>query len=67
MLNFCLGKTASMAAENSDRLSMQAIIFVVVEFIIQFCIEAIFHEFGNGFLEQILDVIHAADIAALIF
>ena len=41
------------------------IILAVTEFVIHFYIESIFHEFGNGFLEQILDVIHAADISGL--
>ena len=41
------------------------IVLAVTEFVIRFCIQSIFHEFGNGFLEQILDVIYATDITCL--
>ena len=37
----------------------------VAQLVIQFCLQAILHEFGDGFLEQILDIIHATDICHL--
>lgn len=45
------------------------LIFVVVpaiaQLIVQLCLQAILHEFGDGFLKQALDVIHAADVCQL--
>ena len=41
------------------------VISAVAQILIQFCFQTVLHEFGNGFLEQILDVIHAADVCHL--
>src|SRR5699024_2801521 len=35
------------------------------QILIQFCLQTGLHEFGNGLLEQVLDVIHAADVCHL--
>ena len=41
------------------------VVFAVAQLVIQFCLQAILHEFCNGLLKQILDVIHAADVCHL--
>src|SRR5699024_7551000 len=46
-------------------LLVLVVVFAVAQLVIQLCLQAILHEFGNGFLEQILDVIHAADVCHL--
>ena len=47
------------------RLFVPIVILALSKFLIKFCIESGFHKFGNGFLEQILDILHAAHIACL--
>ena len=47
------------------RVLVFVVILAVAEFIIQLCLQAVFHELGNGFLEQILNVHHTAYIAHL--
>jgi len=37
----------------------------VTKLLFQFRIQAILHEFGNGFPEETLDVLHAADVTVL--
>lgn len=34
-------------------------VFAVAKILIQFSLQTVLHEFGNGFLEQVLDVVHA--------
>ena len=41
------------------------VVFAVAQLVIQLRLQAILHELGNGLLEQILDVIHAADVCHL--
>ena len=41
------------------------VIFAVAQVLIQFCLQIVLHEFSNGLLEQVLDVIHAADVCHL--
>src|SRR5699024_6213340 len=41
------------------------VVLAVAQLFIQFCLQAILHEFSDGFLEQILDVVHAADVCHL--
>ena len=47
------------------RFLVLVIVFAVAEFVIQFCIQPILHEFRYGLFEEILDVLHAADVAFL--
>ena len=47
------------------RVFVLVVILAVAEFVIQFCIQPILHEFRYGLLEEILDVLHAADVAFL--
>ena len=41
------------------------VILAVAQFVIQFRLQAVLHEFGYGLFEQVLNVIHAADIRHL--
>ena len=41
------------------------IVSAVAQLVIQLCLQAILHELGNRLFEQILDVIHAADVCHL--
>ena len=41
------------------------VVFAVAQLVIQLCFQTVLHELGNGLLEQILDVIHAADVCHL--
>src|SRR5699024_4231027 len=41
------------------------VISAVAQILIQLCLQTVLHEFGNGLLEQVLDVIHAADVCHL--
>lgn len=41
------------------------VIFAVAKGSIQFSFKAILHEFGNGFLEQVLDILHTGNVAFL--
>ena len=41
------------------------VVFAVTQLVLQLCLQAVLHELGNGLLEQILDVIHAADVCHL--
>ena len=41
------------------------VVLAVAQLVIQLCFQSILHKLGNGFLEQILDVIHAADVCHL--
>src|SRR5699024_6191209 len=41
------------------------VISAVAQILVQFCLQTVLHEFGNGLLEQVLDVIHAADVCHL--
>ena len=47
------------------RLFVPIVVLAVSKFFIKFCIEPGFHKFRNGFLEQILDILHTAHIACL--
>ena len=47
------------------RVLVPVVVPAVAQFFIQFRLQAILHKFGNGFLKQILDVIHTADICHL--
>ena len=42
------------------RVLIFVVILAVAKLVIQLCLQAIFHELGNGFLEQALDILHAA-------
>lgn len=42
------------------RVLILVVILAVAKLVIQLCLQAIFHELGNGFLEQALDILHAA-------
>ena len=41
------------------------VIPTVTQLIIQLCVETVLHKLGDRFLEQILDIVHAADAAHL--
>ena len=41
------------------------VVLAVAQLVIQFCFQAVFHKFGGGFFEQVLDVIHVADVGHL--
>ena len=41
------------------------VVLAVAQILVQFCLQTVLHEFGNGLLEQVLDVIHAADVCHL--
>ena len=41
------------------------VISAVAQVLIQLCLQTVLHEFGNGLLEQVLDVIHAANVCHL--
>ena len=41
------------------------VVLAVAEFVVQLCIQSLLHEFRYGFLEEILDVLHTADVAFL--
>ena len=41
------------------------VVFAVTKILIQFSLQTVLHEFGNGFLEQILDVVRAIDVRHL--
>lgn len=47
------------------RVLIFVVILAVAKFIIQLCLQAVFHELGNGFLEQALDVLYAAYVRQL--
>ena len=48
---------------------VRVLVFIVVpavaQFVVQLSIKAVFHELGNRFFEQALDVVHAADVRHL--
>ena len=44
------------------RIFMLCVGVGIAQFVIQFCLQTILHELGNGLLEQALDVLHAADV-----
>ena len=54
-----------MAVPAVVRSFVLLVVFTVTKILIQFSLQTILHEFGNGFLEQILNVIHAADLTCL--
>lgn len=39
------------------------VIFAVAKGFLRFSFKAILHEFGNGFLEQVMDIFHAGHVA----
>ena len=41
------------------------VVLAVTELILQLCIKSVLHKLGYGFLEQILNVRHAADVRYL--
>ena len=41
------------------------VVFAVTKILIQFSFQTVLHKFGNGFLEQVLDVVHAIDVRNL--
>ena len=41
------------------------IVFAVAQFVIQLSFQTILHELGNGLFEQVLDVVHTADVCHL--
>ena len=47
------------------RVLIFVVILTVAKLIIQLCLQAIFHELGNGLLEHALDVLHAANVRHL--
>ena len=58
-------RLATMAISAVVRVLAAVVIFAVAQFIVQLRVKAVFHELGNGFLEQILNVGHTAYIAHL--
>ena len=54
-----------MAISAVVRVLAAVVIFAVAQFIVQLRVKVVFHELGNGFLEQILNVGHTAYIAHL--
>ena len=56
---------AAVAVPAVVRFLVPVVVFAVAQFIVQLCIQPVFHELRNGFPEQILDVLHAADVAFL--
>ncbi len=51
---------AAVTVEAVVRVLIFVVILAVAQFIIQLCLQAVFHELSNGLLEQALDVLHAA-------
>mgnify|MGYP006958018195 CR=1 FL=1 len=58
-------RLAAVAILAIVRVLAAVVIFAVAQFIVQLRVKAVFHELGNGFLEQILNVHHTAYIAHL--
>ena len=56
---------AAVAVPAVVRSFVLVVVFAVAKILIQFGLQTILHEFGNGFLEQVLDVVHAADVCHL--
>ena len=56
---------AAVAVPTIVRSLVLVVVFAVPKILIQFSLQTILHEFGNGFLEQVLDVVHAADVCHL--
>ena len=56
---------AAVSISTVLRFLVLVIVFAVAEFVIQLCIQSVLHEFRYGLLEEILDVLHAADVAFL--
>ena len=47
------------------RVFVPVVVFAVTQLVLQLCLQAVLHELSNGLLEQILDVVHAADVCHL--
>ena len=47
------------------RVLILVVILRVAKLIVQFGVQTVLHKFSDGFLEEILDIFHAADSAAL--
>ena len=56
---------AAVAVPAVVRSLVLVVVFAVTKILIQFSLQTILHEFGNGFLEQVLDVVHAVDVRHL--
>ena len=56
---------AAVAVPTVVRSLVLVVVFAVAKILIQFSLQTILHEFGNGFLEQVLDLIHAVDVCHL--
>ena len=63
--NACAQNLAAVAVAAVVRLLVLVVVLAVTQLLIQLCLQAILHELGNGLLEQILDVIHAAEVCHL--
>ena len=47
------------------RVLILVVILRVAKLIVQFGVQTVLHKFSDGFLEEILDIFHAVDAAAL--
>ena len=56
-------RLAAVAVAAVVRGLVPVVVSAVAQFILQLCLQAVLHELRDGLLEQILDVIHAADVA----
>ena len=56
---------AAVAVPAVVRSFVLIVVFAVTKILIQFGLQTVLHKFGNGFLEQVLDVVHALDVRHL--
>ena len=56
---------AAVAVPAVVRSLVLIVVFAVTKILIQFSLQTILHEFGNSFLEQVLDVVHAVVVCHL--
>ena len=56
---------AAVAVPAVVRSFVLIVVFAVTKILIQFGLQTILHKFGNGSLEQVLDVVHAVDVRHL--
>lgn len=56
---------AAVAVPAVVRSFVLVVVFAITKIFIQFSFQTVLHEFGNSFLEQVLDVVHAVDVRHL--